>query len=324
MTPEELQERVRAQGLLGRDRPVVAMVSGGRDSVCLLDVAVAVRGAGDVRALHVNYGLRGDASDADERLCAQLCATLGVELRPVRVGSEERVQGELGNLQAWARELRYGAARRLADELDAGVGAPVIATGHTASDQLETILYRLAASPGRRALLGMAPREGLLVRPLLGVTREQTTAYCDARGLEWRDDESNEDERYARVRVRKLLVPALLEVHPAARDNVLRTAELLREETELLEGLVDAELAGQDSIAVARLAELHPALARLAVVRLAEDAAAGEYVPQAGGRVGEILALAARGRAAAEVHVGGNVSATIEGGVLKMVKLPPR
>jgi tRNA(Ile)-lysidine synthase len=314
VTPEELHERVRAEGLLGESRPVVAMVSGGRDSVCLLDVAVAVRGADGVRALHVNYGLRGRSSYEDERHCAELCARLGVVLELVRVGSDERPQG---NLQAWARELRYGVARRLAAELDARV-----ATGHTASDQVETILYRLAASPGRRALLGMGRRERWLVRPLLGMTREQTAAYCQARGLQWREDESNDDVQYARVRVRKLLVPALRAVHPAAEESVLRTAELLREETELLDGLVDAELAGSDRIAVARLAELHPALARLVVVRLAEDAA-GELVGQAGSHVATILALAARG-GTAEVHVGGNVSARIADGELRMVKLPPR
>jgi len=314
VTPDELHEQVRDQGLLGEGDQVVAMISGGRDSVCLLDVAVAVRGSDHVRALHVNYGLRGRASYEDERHCAELCSKLGVWLELVRVGSDERPEG---NLQAWARALRYSVARRLAAELDAPV-----ATGHTAGDQVETILYRLAASPGRRALLGMSPRERWLVRPLLGVTREQTGAYCQARDLEWRDDESNEDEQYARTRVRRLLVPALRAVHPAAEDSVLRTAELLREETDLLDGLVDVELAGGDAVAVARLAELHPALARLVLVRLAEDAA-GELVPQAGLRVGEILALAERG-GAAQVHVGGNVSATIDGGELRMVKLPPR
>ncbi len=318
VTPEDLHERVRAEGLLGEGDRVVAMISGGRDSVCLLDVAAAVCGADRVRALHINYGLRGRASDEDERHTAELCARLGVRLELVRVGAEERELGARSNLQAWARELRYGIARGLAVELDA-----LVATGHTASDQVETILYRLAASPGRRALLGMARRDGRLVRPLLGVTREQTGAYCRARGLQWRDDESNEDERYARSRVRAQLVPTLRAVHPAAEDSVLRTAELLREETELLDSLVDAELArSRDTIAVARLAELHPALARLVVIRLAEDAA-GELVPQAGPRVGEILALAKRG-GTAQVHVGGNVSATIEGGELRMVKLPPQ
>jgi tRNA(Ile)-lysidine synthase len=316
-----MQERVREEGLLGQDdppaRPVVVMVSGGRDSVCLLDVAVTVRGAEDVRALHVNYGLRGESSDADERHCVQLCSTLGVGLEVVRVGSRERARGERGNLQAWARELRYDAARRLAEELDAPV-----ATGHTASDQIETILYRLAASPGRRALLGMAPREGRLVRPLLWVTREQTAAYCEARGLPWREDASNDDARFARTRVRNVLLPALRAVHPAAQDSVLRTAALLREEADLLDGLVRDELDGRDSIALARLAALHPALARLVVVRLAEDAA-GDYVPQAGARVVEILALAARG-GTAEVHVGANVSARLHDGLLRMTLLAPR
>jgi tRNA(Ile)-lysidine synthase len=317
VTPEGLHERVRAEGLLGGDdlptRPVVAMISGGRDSVCLLDVAVAVRGAENVRALHVNYGLRGRASYEDERYCAELCSQLGVWLELVRVGEEER---GAGNLQAWARERRYEVARRLGAELDAPV-----ATGHTASDQVETILYRLAASPGRRALLGMSAREGWLVRPLLGVTREQTAEYCQARGLAWREDTSNDDIQFARVRVRKLLVPALRAVHPAAEESVRRTAALLREETDLLDGLVAAELGGKDAIAVARLAELHPALARLVVVRLAEDAA-GALVPQAGERVGEILALGARG-GIAEVHVGGNVGARIAAGELRMAKLAP-
>jgi tRNA(Ile)-lysidine synthase len=117
-------------------------------------------------------------------------------------------------------------------------------------------------------------------------------------------------------------VKSLRTLHPAADANVLRTARLLREESELLDGLVEDELAGRASVPVARLAELPPALARLVVVRLAE-AATADYVPQAGDRVGEILELAARG-GRAELHVGGNAGAVIEGGVLRMVRLPPR
>jgi len=320
---EQIRAAVRDAGLLGGNddlptRPVVTMLSGGRDSVCLLDVAVALRTAGSVRALHVNYGLRGAESDADERHCAALCEALGVELEVVRAS---RAQGEVGNLQAWARDVRYGAAIELAERENA-----LVAAGHTASDQVETILYRLAASPGRRALLGMRAVEGRLVRPLLGVTREQTGAYCEARGLRWREDASNDSGAYARGRVRHGLGAALRAVHPAAEANVLRTAELLREETELLDGLVADTLAGGRSIEIARLGELEPALARLVVVRLAEQAA-GTYVPQAGDRVQEILALGRRGAAGGgrlEVHVGGNVSARIENGVLSMVRLPPR
>jgi tRNA(Ile)-lysidine synthase len=313
MTPEEVRERVRAGGLLPAGGPVVAMLSGGRDSVCLLDVAASVCGAENVKALHVNYGLRPEA-DEEERCCRGLCGRLGVEIEVTR--ADERPEGA-GNLQAWARGLRYGAAEDLARPLDAP-----IATGHTATDQVETILYRLSASPGRRALLGMAPKEGRVVRPLLEITREQTAEYCRERGISWREDASNDDETYARARVRNRLLPAFDAVHPAARENVVRTAKLLREEAEVLDGLVEGELKGESSIALERLAELPQALARLLVVRLAERAS-GAYVPQAGARVREILDLARRG-GRAELHVGGLVGAVIEDGRLRMVELPPR
>jgi tRNA(Ile)-lysidine synthase len=335
MIREDVCEAVRNSGLFARDdrmpaRPILVMISGGRDSTCLLDVAVALLGPASLSALHVNYGLRAEA-DGDESHCAALCERLGVRLEIVRAepASIPRAAQDgnvhdatdagrpAGNLQAWARDLRYAEAERIAQEHDA-----LIATGHTASDQVETILYRLAASPGRRALLGMVASEGRLIRPLLSITREQTAAYCEARGLQWREDKSNEDQRYARARVRHELVPALRAVHPAAQSNVLRTATLLREETELLEQLVTAELDGQRSIALARLAELPAALARLVVIRLAEEAAE-TYVPQAGERVQELLALARRG-GPAELHVGGLAGAVIRDGVLEMIKLPPR
>ena len=317
MNAAEIRDHVRAGGLLreaGRDDgAVVTMLSGGRDSVCLLDVTVALCGAERVHALHVNYGLRAESGE-DERHCRELCGRLGVEIEVVRA---ERAPDAAGNMHAWARELRYAAAFELAERHDA-----LVAGGHTANDQVETILYRLAASPGRRALLGMSAREGRLVRPLLGLTRQATGDYCRELKLAWREDESNDSERYARARVRHGLLPALDAVHPAARANVLRTAELLREETELLDALVDAELAGRESIAIERLRELPMALARLVAIRLAEHAA-GTYVPQAGERVGEILALGERG-GRAELHVGGLAGAVIEGGELRMVAIPPR
>ena len=132
----------------------------------------------------------------------RLCERLGV---PLEIRRPSRP--ETGNLQAWARDERYGAAARIATNRHADV-----AVGHTATDQVETILYRLASSPSRRALLGMRPREGLLIRPLLSFTREQTAAYCRDRGLEWREDESNSAEAFARSRVRGRLVPALQEM----------------------------------------------------------------------------------------------------------------
>src|SRR4051812_26257310 len=304
----DLLERVGATGLLEPARPVVVLLSGGRDSVCLLDVAVAL--CDDVRALHVNYALR-DEADGDEAHCAALCDRLGVALAVERT---PRPADAPGNLQAWARDVRYATAARLA----AAAGpAARIAAAHTATDQAETILYRLAASPGRRALLGMPARSGRLVRPLLGVTREDTAAWCRARGLRWREDATNDSHMYARGRVRAGLVPALRAVHPAAERNVVRTAELLRDEAEVLDVVVDTALAGRDRIAVAHLAALPRALARLVVRRLAE-AATGELCAQAPGRLDEILAL---GDGA--LDLGGGARAIVDRGVLRWERTPP-
>ncbi len=270
-------ERVRHEGLLAANRPVIVLLSGGRDSTCLLDLATRIVGPGSVQALHVNYGLREEAGE-DERHCHEVCQSLGVALHvrhPRHPGS--------GNVQAWAREERYQAAAALAAGGD-------IAAGHTATDQVETILYRLASSPSRRALLGMSPREGSLVRPLLGFSREQTAEYCRSRRLEWREDESNQSDAYARARIRSRLVPALREVHPAAEANVLALAAILRDEAEVLDSLIDEALGGGGEIELETLRGLPPALRRLVVQRLA-DQAAGRPAPGAGRRADEVAAL---------------------------------
>jgi tRNA(Ile)-lysidine synthase len=306
---ESMLDAVREGGMLPPGTPLVAMLSGGRDSVCLLDLAVRLLGAGAVAALHVNYGLRDD-SDADEEHCAALCERLGVRLEVER---PRRPEGP-GNLQAWARDARYAAAARLALADDG-----LIATGHTADDQVETILYRLASSPGRRALLGMRARDGRLVRPLLQFTREQTTAYCERRGLAWRDDPSNAETAYARNRVRHGLAAALADIHPAAAQNVLRTAELLRDEAEVLDALVAAELDGangspRNAIELERLAELPPALRRLVVQQLA-DRAAGRPVAGAARHAEEVAALRRTGTAM--LDLGSGVRAIAERGTLR-------
>jgi tRNA(Ile)-lysidine synthase len=303
----DLLARVEAGELIEPPAPLVAMLSGGRDSVCMLDLAVRARGAAAVTVLHVDYGLRPESHE-DAEFCLSLCGELGVEIaveRPVRVEGP-------GNLQAWARDVRYAAAARLAEARDA-----TIVTGHTADDQVETILYRLASSPSRRALLGMKERDGRLARPLLGTTRAEVTEYDEGRGLAWREDATNASDGYARNRVRNGLLPELAAIHPAAAANVLRTAALLRDEGEVLDGLVAAELDGSGAaprgrVALARFAALPPALRRLVLQRLA-DAAAGRPVPGAARFADQVAGLT---RGGSRLDLGDGVRAVLEGGVL--------
>jgi tRNA(Ile)-lysidine synthase len=218
---------------------------------------------------------------------------------------------ESGNLQAWARDQRYGAAAELAT----GRGADV-AAGHTATDQVETILYRVASSPSRRALLGMSPRDGRLVRPLLAFTREETAAYCRERGFSWCEDETNATDKYARGRVRAGLVPALEAVHPGAVGNVLALAGVLRDEGAVLDALVNETLRGGTSIELERLRALPPALRRLVVQRLA-DRAVGAPAAGVAPRADDVAALSEYGTAMLDLPSG--VRAVAERGMLRFV-----
>jgi tRNA(Ile)-lysidine synthase len=288
--------------------PVVVMYSGGRDSTCLLHICVTEAGADAVTALHVNYGLRGAAADEDERACAALCDRLGVALCVHRAGPPPAS----GNLQAWARSVRYAEATRLAVERDA-----VIAVGHTADDQAETVLYRLLSSPSRRAVLGMQAADGRIVRPLLSMTRAETTAYCEGHGLSWRDDASNDSDAYVRNRIRNELLPLLRELHPGASRNLLALAERLRLEGEVLDELVDAALAPGGTIDLARLRALPPALARLVVQRLADDALGPGGVAAGASRFAEAVA-ALSDRGTAQLDLGHGLRAISEYGVLRV------
>jgi tRNA(Ile)-lysidine synthase len=285
-------EATRASGLVTPGAPLLVLVSGGGDSVCLLDVSVRL--GADVSALHVNYGLR-EGADADEAFVRELCERLGVPLHAERVSLPES-----GNLQDRARDARYSLAERLA--------AADYAAAHTASDQAETVLYRLAVSPGSRGLHGMAPRRGRLVRPLLEVTREEVRDYLRAHGLEWREDPSNADRRFARARVRHDLLPALREIGPAPERTIAATARQLREEAELLQRATDAaleELGGGPAVSLAALREQPPALRRLVLRRLAGD----RPVPD------EVLELDERG--SSSLDLGEGLRAVAEYGTLR-------
>jgi tRNA(Ile)-lysidine synthase len=190
---------------------VLCLVSGGADSTCLFH---SLRELGyAVSALHVDHGLRGEESDDDARFSAERFGAVVVQ-------AAARCETEAG-----LRDIRYS--------FEAG---RLRATGHTLSDQVETIIYRLATSGTTKGI--KVRREDGVVRPLLCVWREETEEFCRERGLEWRTDSSNRDT--LRGLIRHEIVPRLRELHPAARENVLRALEERRTMPPALAELLDS------------------------------------------------------------------------------------
>jgi tRNA(Ile)-lysidine synthase len=208
------------RAVIKRGEAVLIACSGGPDSTALLDALARLGPPRDWRltVAHVDHGLReGSASEAE--LVARLAEARGLPFRALRVAVEPG-----GSLQDHARNARHAALRSEA----ARVGASVIALGHTADDQAETVLMRLLAGASPAGLPAMAERERGLVRPLLRVWREATIAYCAALGIEPLVDPSNADPRFLRSRVRHEVIPALEAVFPGARRRLVVLADRQR------------------------------------------------------------------------------------------------
>jgi tRNA(Ile)-lysidine synthase len=309
-----LARTVRESGLIAEGSRGIVLVSGGADSAATAAALVEVLGPDAVTALHLNYGLRAD-SDRDEATARELSSRLGIELEV------ERPQLAEGNVQAEAREARYRAAERTRQAR----GADWIATGHTRTDLAETVLYRLATSPGRRALLGLRPRRGAVVRPLLALGREQVRRLATEAGLPFRDDPSNAEPLYARNRIRNEVLPVLREIGPDAEATIAETQAELAEEGEALERAaadVIAESGADVAGAIGRdsLASVHPAIRRLVLRRLAERAA-GSAVPLGRERAAQIWRLLNEPEGGV-VELGGGVEAQIEGGHVRFTTGP--
>ncbi|MEX0620886.1 MAG: tRNA lysidine(34) synthetase TilS [Solirubrobacterales bacterium] len=266
--PGPLVDSIESSRLVLPGTAGVLLLSGGADSCALAFGLAGLSFHSEFCALHLNYGLRAESGE-DEAAAVALCQMLGIELiveRPVRPA------GETGNLHAWAREERYRAAELLRARRD----LDWIAVAHTASDLAETVVYRLAVSPGSRPLVAMPARRGAVIRPLLTLSREQVRAESEAAGLPFVDDRSNDDPAFARARIRNEVLPVLADLNPSVLQAISRTRDDLAEEIDFLmksaAGLITEGLGGVPQIELSRLEEAHPALRRFALRALAEQA----------------------------------------------------
>lgn len=234
---------IERERLIPRGGRVLAALSGGADSVALsLLLAEAAATGGYVLAglVHVNHGFRGEASEEDERFCRALAVTIGVPITVERVDVGALARAEGISPEHAGHRARYAVYERVAAE----GRADRLATGHTRDDLAETVLLRLVRGAGPGALAGIRPRAGHVVRPLLGVSRQELREYLARRGQPYREDESNRDLRMTRNRVRHRLLPLLArEFSPAIAATLAREATIARAEADWIDGLANERAA---------------------------------------------------------------------------------
>jgi tRNA(Ile)-lysidine synthase len=213
-------------------RRIVVAVSGGLDSVALLDLLVRLqhRFGLHLQVAHFDHGLRAEGP-AEADFVRALAQSLGLACTCAGGDVAGLARRQRLSVETAARQARYGFLDRVATT----VGAAWVALGHHADDQAETVVMRLARGAGATGLAAMAPvREGRYLRPLLALTRRQLADYAAERGLQWCEDASNADLRYTRNRVRHGVMPALRQLNPAVSAALGRTAVVLGDEDQLL------------------------------------------------------------------------------------------
>ena len=199
---------------------LIAGISGGPDSMALLYIMHRLNV--DVTAVHCNYQVRGEASEKDQQLVEEVCKLWSIECVSVRLEPEEKGSE---NFQLWARNRRYSIFRDLKKEID----AEYIVTAHHLDDQLETILQKILRGSGISAWAGMKILDGELFRPLLKTDKSEIMQFVQAQNVPYRIDSSNEESTYARNFLRHQWFPALNDLFPGWKENILKLPARARE-----------------------------------------------------------------------------------------------
>jgi len=265
---QRLLTDLKKQEMLRPGDRVGVAVSGGADSVALLLLLLELREKLGVvlSVVHFNHKLRGKASDTDEKFVAKLAAKHGLEFHNISVDVAKKAKKERANLEDAARRARYDYFRSLAES---GV-CKRIAVAHTADDQAETVVAHLLRGTGLAGLGGIHPISRPVVRPLLGVRRNELRHFLRARKQTWREDATNRDTKRMRARIRKKLLPLLeKQFQPAIVKHLATLAELAREDEAFLYALAEAR--------TVMLAQKKDGQVRIAVDDLSQPWKRGEF-----------------------------------------------
>lgn len=219
--------------LLAADNKYIVALSGGADSVALLLIMKAL--GYDVEAAHCNFHLRGKESERDENFCVSLCESLGIILHRIHFDTLTYAQLHKVSIEMAARDLRYSYFEQLRRDIN----ADAICVAHHKDDNVETILLNLVRGTGMNGLTGISPRNGVILRPLLCIGREDILEYLEAENQDYVTDSSNLVDDVQRNKIRLNVLPLLENVNPAVKDNILTMARWIAEASTIVEASLD-------------------------------------------------------------------------------------
>lgn len=258
---------------------VICAVSGGADSMCLLDMAAEASEELGMRVIcaHFNHRLRGEESDRDESFVREYCRQHDIEFISGNADVSGYAEINGMGIEEAARKLRYDFLGRIADEN----GARFIMTAHNAEDNVETVLLNLIRGAGLRGACGIPPVRGNVIRPLLETSRSEIESYLSERGIPHVEDSTNAADDYSRNRLRHHVLPVLEELNPAYTENIARACRLMRDDDAYLESAAEAfisDSAGGRTLPAKELSELPQPLFSRVVRRMCISSLSAEHI----------------------------------------------
>ncbi|MDT3387428.1 MAG: tRNA lysidine(34) synthetase TilS [Bacteroidota bacterium] len=227
---QKIANEIKRRSLMRHEGLYLVALSGGADSVALLRVLIVLEYK--VEAVHCNFHLRGEESDRDENFCVSLCEQLGIKLHLVHFDTLGYASAHHVSIEMAARELRYGYF----EQLRLALNAEDICVAHHQDDQVETVLLNLVRGTGLAGLQGMCPRNGHIIRPMLGMSRAEILVYLNSLDQSYVTDSTNLDNELQRNKLRLDVIPLLETINPAVKENIARMTDHLHEVTKVVEG----------------------------------------------------------------------------------------
>ena len=227
MIEHDVARYIAKENLCAPQDKILVALSGGADSVALLHILLSL--GYNCEAAHCNFHLRAEESDRDERFVRTLCATLGVPLQTTDFDTTRHATENHISIEMAARDLRYRWFARQKEKCHAAV----IAVGHHKDDSVETMLLNLIRGTGINGLRGIRPRNGDIIRPLLGVSRKEITDYLNRIGQEYVTDSTNLQDEFTRNKIRLHLLPLMREINPSVAESFITTGNYLNEAAQL-------------------------------------------------------------------------------------------